>query len=188
MRRSAFAITIMLTASAATASDAIVRLSGWAEIPSTYRHPGPVSGQFTTPSNGVTPPYQGQPIPGFSGMIPSPTPGRFIALPDNGFGAQGNSADFVLGVYEVTPDFKTVGDGTTSRGPVAVNSHTPFSDPNGLLNASVHHGWTGLQSHHLLFQQRDPGGSGDPEPQAVDGCRFRRRVDRAHGRWHVLGG
>ena len=59
MRRSAFAITIMLTASAATASDAIVQLSGWAEIPSTYRHPGPVSGQFTTPVNGVTPPYQG---------------------------------------------------------------------------------------------------------------------------------
>jgi hypothetical protein len=29
MRRSVFAITIMLTASAATASDAIVRLSGW---------------------------------------------------------------------------------------------------------------------------------------------------------------
>jgi hypothetical protein len=136
MRRSVFAITIMLTASAATASDAIVRLSGWAEIPSTYRHPGPVSGQFTTAGNGVTPPYQGQPIPGFSGMIPSPAPGRFIALPDNGFGAQGNSADFVIGIYEVTPDFKTVGDGTSSRGPVAVNSHTPFSDPNRLLDAS----------------------------------------------------
>jgi len=63
-------MTIMLTASAAIASDAIVRLSGWAETPSTYRHPGPVSGQFTNPNNGVTPPYQGQPIPGFSGIIP----------------------------------------------------------------------------------------------------------------------
>ena len=57
-------------------------------------------------------------FPGFSGMIPSPAPGRFISLPDNGFGAQNNSADFVLGFYEVTPHFKTVGDGTTSRGPV----------------------------------------------------------------------
>src|ERR671913_1457240 len=130
MRRSAVALTILLTASSAIASDAIVRLSGWAEIPSTYRHPGPISGQFTTPNNGVTPPYQGQPIPGFSGMIPSTVAGRYIGLPDNGYGAQNNSADFVLGFYEVTPDFKTVGDGTTSRGAVDVNSHTPFSDPN----------------------------------------------------------
>ena len=40
-------------------------------------------------------------------MIPSGIPWRFIALPDNGFGAQGNSADFVIGFYEVTPQFKT---------------------------------------------------------------------------------
>ena len=136
MRRSVFVSAILIMAAAAIASDAIVQLSGWAEIPSTYRHPGPVSGQFTAPNNGVTPPYQGQPIPGFSGMIPSDAAGRFIGLPDNGFGAQGNSADFVLGFYEVTPDFKTIGDGTTSRGPVAVNGFTPFSDPNGLLDAS----------------------------------------------------
>lgn len=118
------------------ASDAIVRLSGWAEIPSGYRHPGPVSGQFTTPNNGVTPPYPGQPIPGFSGIIPAGAPGRFIGLPDNGYGAQANSADFVLGVYEFSPDFKTVGDGTTSRGPVVVDGFTPFSDPDGLLDAT----------------------------------------------------
>jgi SAM-dependent methyltransferase len=69
-------------------------------------------------------------------MIPGPTPGSFFALPDNGFGAQGNSADFVIGFYVVTPTFKTAGDGTTSRGPVAVNGFTPFSDPNGLLDSS----------------------------------------------------
>lgn len=117
-------------------SDSLFRLSGWAEIPSTYRHPGPVSGQFTTPNNGVTPPYQGQPIPGFSGMIPSTRPGRFIALPDNGYGAQGNSADFVIGFYRVEPMFKTSGDGTTSRGPVRVIDHTPFSDPRGFLDST----------------------------------------------------
>ena len=50
MRRIFCAVFIMLTTSALTASDAIFRLSGWAEIPSTYRHPGPVSGQFTTPT------------------------------------------------------------------------------------------------------------------------------------------
>ena len=136
MRRTAFAVLIMLSTSVLVASDAIFQLSGWAEIPSTYRHPGPVSGQFTGPNNGVTPPYDGQPIPGFSGMIPAPTPGSFIALPDNGYGAQGNSADFVIGFYEVTPRFKTTGDGTTSRGAVEIHGFTHFSDPSGLLDAS----------------------------------------------------
>jgi hypothetical protein len=136
MRRSVFAVLMTMVASGAVASDAIFELSGWAEIPSTYRHPGPVSGQFAGPANGVTPPYQGQPIPGFSGMIPTSTPGTFFALPDNGFGAQNNSADFVIGFYEVTPTFKSTGDGTTSRGPVAVHKFTPFSDPQGLLDSS----------------------------------------------------
>jgi len=121
---------------AIVASDTLMHLTGWAEISSTYRHPGPVSGQFAGPANGVTPPYAGQPIPGFSGMIPGPTPETFYALPDNGFGAQNNSADFVIGFYVVRPWFKTVGDGTTSRGPVSVHRFTPFSDPNGYLNAS----------------------------------------------------
>jgi hypothetical protein len=136
MRRAIVVISVLLTTCAAIASDEIVSLSGWAEIPSTYRHSGPVSGQFTTPANGVTPPYAGQPIPGFSGMIPAVTPGRFFALPDNGFGAQTNSADFVIGFYQVTPSFKTVGDGTTSPGPVAVHGFTPFSDPFRLLDST----------------------------------------------------
>src|SRR5262245_56192889 len=117
MRRAILAATIVVTSSVAVgiASDAIVELSGWADIPWTYRQPGPKSGQLATGSNGVTPTYTGQPIPGFSGIIPSPTPGRFIGLPDNGYGAQNNSADFVLGFYQFTPTFKTTGDGTTLR-------------------------------------------------------------------------
>jgi hypothetical protein len=129
-------ICLLMIAPAAFAADAKFRLTGWAEIPASYRHPGPVSGQFTAPSNGVTPPYQGQPIPGFSGMIPGTAPLSFIGLPDNGYGAQGNSADFVIGFYIVTPSFKITGDKTTSRGPVGVKTFTPFSDPKGLLDAT----------------------------------------------------
>lgn len=142
MRRSAQIVIAVLSAStvigaSGDAPASRFRLSGWAEIPSTYRHPGPVSGQFTTgPVNGVTPPYRGQPIPGFSGIIPGRPRGTFIGLPDNGFGAQPNSADFVIGFYEFVPDFKTRGDGTTSRGPVMVKTFTPFSDPRGLLDVS----------------------------------------------------
>ena len=130
-------VALTTAAASAVASSAdTFRLSGWAEIPSTYRHPGPTSGQFAGAANGVTPPYSGQPIPGFSGMIPAAKAGTFFALPDNGFGAQGNSADFVLGIYTVAPEFKTRGDGTTSRGSVAVRQFTPFSDPRQLLDAS----------------------------------------------------
>lgn len=135
MLRTTIAFCIF-TASAAYAAEATFRLTGWAEIPSTYRHPGPTSGQFTTAGNGVTPPYQGQPIPGFSGMIPGTAPLSFTALPDNGYGAQGNSADFVLGFYTVTPTFKIAGDRTTGRGPVAVRTFTPFSDPNGFADST----------------------------------------------------
>src|SRR5687767_11272663 len=136
MRRAVCATAVLVTVSSGmSASDAIVELSGWAEIQHTYRHPGPVSGQFAGPANGITPPYNGQPIPGFSGITPSPVWGTFIGLPDNGYGAQTNSADFVIGFYEITPRFKTDGDGTTSRGPVTVERFTPFSDPEGYLNA-----------------------------------------------------
>ena len=139
MRRIVLAISVVssaIVASASVAHDEVFRLSGWAEIPSTYRHPGPVSGQFAGPANGVTPPYRGQPIPGFSGMIPSTRWGTYFALPDNGFGAQTNSADFVLGFYRVTPHFKTRGDGTPTPGPVTVHGFTPFSDPEGLLDTT----------------------------------------------------
>lgn len=136
MRATMLGFVLISMASAATADDSGFRLSGWAEIQHTFRQPGPVSGQFAGPANGVMPPYQGQPVPGFSGMIPAHGPGTFFALPDNGFGAQSNSADFVLGFYRVTPHFKIDGDGTTSRGSVRVHEFTPFSDPRGLLDAS----------------------------------------------------
>ena len=189
MHRIILAVSVVLIASAAIASDALVQLSGWAEIPSTYRHPGPVSGQFTGPANGVTPPYAGQPIPGFSGMIPSPPPGSFFALPDNGFGAQANSADFVIGFYEVTPSFKTVGDGTTSRGPVAVNGFTPFSDPQRLLESRRTSRMDRSTTAPTTIRRplRDSGRSVDQGRPAADRRRLRRRVHRPHGRRHVLG-
>ncbi|MBC8164522.1 MAG: esterase-like activity of phytase family protein, partial [Bryobacteraceae bacterium] len=136
MRKTIVAVCILINSLSVSAADATFRLTGWAEIPSTYRHPGPTSGQFTTPGNGVTPPYQGQPIPGFSGMLPGIAPLSFIGLPDNGYGAQTNSADFLLGFYVVSPNFKINGDRTTARGPVEVRSFTNFSDPNGLVDAT----------------------------------------------------
>jgi hypothetical protein len=60
MRRPSHVLTALLAAIAAVAAadhaaDSRVHLTGRAEIPSTYRHPGPMSGQFTTGPVNVTP-------------------------------------------------------------------------------------------------------------------------------------
>jgi hypothetical protein len=73
-----------------------------------------------------------QPIPGWSGLLAN-LDGTFTALPDNGYGAKGNSADYVLGFYRVAPKFKTHADGTTQPGLVTNKSFTAFNDRKGIL-------------------------------------------------------
>jgi hypothetical protein len=109
------------------------KLIAWAALPQSERRPGPTSGQFTTPANGVVPPYiDSQPIPGWSGLLEH-RHGAFLAMPDNGFGSKANSGDYVLGFYIVAPDFKTRSDGTSTPGPVVNRSFTAFNDRRGLL-------------------------------------------------------
>ncbi|WP_433824724.1 esterase-like activity of phytase family protein [Actinoplanes sp. CA-015351] len=98
-------------------------LDGRALIPATAYQPGPVSGTQLAPDtvNGITPPFPGQPIPGFSAVITSDKPGRFLAMPDNGFGAKNNSADFLLRAYDIKPAFGTH--------QVAIKGHISFRDP-----------------------------------------------------------
>lgn len=109
----------------------------WAALPQSARTPGPTSGQFATPANGVVPPFvNAQPIPGFSGLLEIDGK-NLLGLPDNGFGAKGNSADYVLGYYVIKPDFKTHGDGTTEPGPVAKKAFVAFNDRRGLLKNGV---------------------------------------------------
>ncbi len=79
-----FALSAMISGFPAVAGDdwdehESFRLSGWAEIPSTYRHPGPVSGQFPTgTTNGVTPPYRRPADPGLLRHDSVAAAGRFI--------------------------------------------------------------------------------------------------------------
>jgi hypothetical protein len=72
-----------------------------ATYPATQLQPGPDSGTSgVDPNNGQTPPFKGQPIPGFSGALLQ-GPDRYLAMPDNGFGTKGNSRDFLLRVYKI---------------------------------------------------------------------------------------
>jgi len=117
--------TIALAAAITTApAHAAGTLVGWASLPANAPAEGPTTGQFAINgfgANGILLPVaRAQAVQGFSAVLPGPTPQSFYVMPDNGFGSQGNSADALLRVYAVQPDFKTwdgqsvVGSGTVS--------------------------------------------------------------------------
>lgn len=127
------ALSLLLPAAAGA-----VDLRGRAVLPAATFAPGPISGQLSgTNTNGVAVPFAGsQPVQGFSAVLPGPAPGSYFALSDNGFGAQGNSADALLRFYAVRPDFAA---GTVAPADVATGAALPsfnarsfvqLSDPN----------------------------------------------------------
>lgn len=94
-------------------------LTGWARMPAATFADGPTSGQFAAanPYGTNPPPFAGrQPVQGFSGVLAGPRRDVFHFLVDNGFGAQGNSADAVLRSYALRIDWRTRsgGSGTVS--------------------------------------------------------------------------
>ena len=105
-----------------------ISLTGRAILSATAWQPGPVSGTLLPPTtvNGITPPFPGQPIPGFSAIIPRTADDRsgkrLLAMPDNGFGTKDNSADFLLRAYDITPDYR--------RHTIAVNGFLSLRDPD----------------------------------------------------------
>jgi hypothetical protein len=126
-------------------------LSGWAVMPAATYADGPTTGQFATNN-----PYGTNPLPllnkqsvqGISAVLQGPTAGSFWVMPDNGFGAQNNSADALLRVYAVQADFKTAtgGSGTVSaanfntgavQSAFAPSSNITLSDPNNLLGFKI---------------------------------------------------
>ncbi|WP_051569655.1 esterase-like activity of phytase family protein [Cryptosporangium arvum] len=119
---------LALTAVPATAHSDAVTLLGRAAISATDYQPGPDSGTALdkTTVNGITPPFTGQPIPGFSAAITASAGDesgrRLLAMPDNGFGAKNNSADFLLRAYYVEPDYR--------HGDVKIDGFVSFRDPD----------------------------------------------------------
>ena len=109
------------------------QLTGWASLSDTARWPGPTTGQFITAALDVTPPFiDGQPIPGFSALLKNDD-GTWTAMADNGYGSKGNSADFVIGIYNIGIDFRTAANGTSVPGAIKLNSRVDFNDAKGFL-------------------------------------------------------
>ncbi|MFE6964433.1 esterase-like activity of phytase family protein [Agromyces sp. NPDC057679] len=99
---------------------------------------GPASGALASAANGRQGPWDGQVIPGFSAVIENGD-GTFWAQPDNGFGAKGNSADFLLRNYLVRPAWQTAEGGD---GSIEALRFISYNDRNGILDFPIVNGDT----------------------------------------------
>jgi glycerophosphoryl diester phosphodiesterase len=100
-------------------------LTGFASLPADTYAPGAPSGNGIS-ANGRTGPFPGQPIQGFSG-VQFADRDTFWFMPDNGYGAKENSADFLLRVYRVSPNFAIPEANTSS---VNIFNFVQFADPD----------------------------------------------------------
>ncbi len=107
------------------------KLVGFAVLPADTFAKGPPSGAFASDGERTEPKYQGQPVQGFSGVLPRGE-GSYYVMPDNGFGNRKNSPDFYLRLYIITPDLKTSAGG---EGKIAVSKDfIQLRDPDRKVN------------------------------------------------------
>jgi glycerophosphoryl diester phosphodiesterase len=103
-----------------------VQLQGFAQLPADTFAAGPDAGKNIS-ANGRTGPFTGQPVQGFS-AVQSAGQNAYWFLADNGFGAKDNSADFLLRLYRLEPNFQREQSGD---GSVKVLDFIQLSDPDG---------------------------------------------------------
>ena len=88
--------------------------------------PGDTGPAYGSRRTGLSLPFNGQPVQGFSGIKPVVgEPGAYWVLTDNGFGNRRNSPDAMLMFHKVRPDFRT--------GQVTVERTIFLSDPNRVV-------------------------------------------------------
>ena len=101
-------------------------LVAFAKLPVDTYASGPDSGKAVKGANGIYPPFKGQPVQGFSAALKNKD-GSYMVMADNGFGTQDNSADFLLRIYKLSPDFKTQNPRPCT---LTVQSFIPLRDPD----------------------------------------------------------
>ncbi len=123
MKRTAPALTLLAGALIAGGACAQGTLSGWALMPANTFSDGPTSGQFAGSGAGGNPLplIDRQPVQGLSAVLQGPTAGSFLVMTDNGFGAKTNSADALLRMYAVQPEWRTAAGGAGTVTPVGFN-------------------------------------------------------------------
>ena len=106
-------------------------LQGHVALPAPTFEIGPPSGQFLDPVDGVTVPFTGQPIQGFSAILRRQS--DVLVLSDNGYGTRENSADHLLRVFRAKPAFTSNWEDAR----VPVSAFFRFADPDTLLGFPV---------------------------------------------------
>src|SRR5215813_7088982 len=114
--KASLTLTTIIGAALLATTAGATELVGFALMPANTFAEGPTSGQFAGPGAGgnALPLIDKQPVQGISAVLPGPTANSFYVMPDNGFGAKTNSADALLRIYAVHPDFKTWNGSTVS--------------------------------------------------------------------------
>ena len=108
-----------------------VQLAGYAVLPADTFAEGPPSGAFSGNGERTEPKYRGQPVQGFSGVLPRGD-GSYYVMPDNGFGNRKNSPDCYLRLYIIRPDPRT---STGGSGNIAVGKDfVQLRDPDRRVN------------------------------------------------------
>ncbi|MBB5690508.1 esterase-like activity of phytase family protein [Roseomonas alkaliterrae] len=88
--------------------------------------PGSTGPAYGNRATGLSLPFRGQPLQGFSGIAPvRGQPGSWWVLTDNGFGNRANSPDALLMFHRIRPDFRT--------GQVEVQQTIFLSDPDRVV-------------------------------------------------------
>jgi len=108
-------------------------LTARATLSADFLAPGPASGAQATPANGRQGPFDGQVVPGFSGVVANGD-GTYWAMPDNGFGSKANSADFLLRMYLVDPAWETAKGG---KGRIRVERFISLRDPDRKIDFPI---------------------------------------------------
>lgn len=115
-------------------------------LQSTGKFTGPGNSRRTNaPTDGAGFPFRGQPVQGFS-AIEALGQGTYLVLTDNGFGSKANSADAMLSVSVVRPDFAT--------GTVELLHRTFLSDPDHVVPFPI--AMEGSDSRYLTGADFDP--------------------------------
>ena len=104
------------------------KLVGYGELNADTFAPGPSSGTFIETDNRPTP-FNSQPVQGFSGVQYIDGESYWF-LADNGYGTKDNSADFLLRIYKVDPNFSTE---TNGSGDAQWTDLIQLSDPDNLV-------------------------------------------------------
>jgi glycerophosphoryl diester phosphodiesterase len=122
------AAAILLAAVALAAQAPRAELVGFAVLPPDTFADGPPSGHARSPGRADAP-FPGQPVQGFSSIRPDlGRPGWWLALCDNGYGTKANSADFLLRIYPLRPDWRAGAGG--GQGGVEVGAPIQLADPD----------------------------------------------------------